>query len=256
MFCPFCGERIAQAVQLCPHCGKKVETATLSEADTTALPKTPDITEPKSKGGLLNVILPIVSLLLIMKLGAGLYENDNDLRVDRSSGSVSSVQSKKQEGNATKANTTRNLQHEESIGSVQLVDGRVLEWFSNSPAALCYKLKSFTPMQMNQFHQVFDGQNIYVYGEVTGVYEDGTIVIHCIDEEASEAAGLSWPMMASVTLHTSESRDLLMQLSEGDEVVAIGAIHSGSYSSPLGVHSLELLAGELILTPYSTRLPK
>lgn len=143
----------------------------------------------------------------------------------------------------------------ESIGSITLSTGEVYEYFETSPSFLCHTLIEFTSVQLSQFYNIFSGQYVYFYGTITGVHQDGSVTIHCIDEEASKAAGLMWPMMAIVTLHTNLTQEELVRLSVDDEVIAIGAITDDCYSSALGVRSLDLVNGRIIVSPYINLLP-
>lgn len=143
----------------------------------------------------------------------------------------------------------------ESIGAITLTTGEIYEFFETSPSVLCHTLNKFTSVQLSQFYDIFSGQNVYFYGTITGVHQDGSVTIHCIDEEASEAAGLMWPMMAIVTLHTDLAQKELVRLSVDDEVIAIGSISDGCYSSVLGVRSLDLANGRIIVSPYINLLP-
>lgn len=149
---------------------------------------------------------------------------------------------------------TFSYQHEDSEGAYYLGHGQMLEYYSSSFAKFMYQYSQLTEYQRSLRGSEAEGRYVYLWGKVTSVSDDGTILVFCDDENAMEEFGSSWPITASAGLHiVSEQEPEIFNLSKGDEVTAFGKISSNTYTN-LIISGYAELTDAIILSVNSQQL--
>lgn len=121
-------------------------------------------------------------------------------------------------------------QYEDSIGAFYLGNGQVLEFFHQSFAEFVHYYDEDTEYNKRILDDKVDGRYIAVIGSVTSVSEDGKIQVFCQDDEASEAAGLIWPMQGYADVYLiEEQRNELANISVNSQIAVFGRIDADSY---------------------------
>lgn len=130
----------------------------------------------------------------------------------------------------SKAEANFKYKYEDSVGATYIGNGQIVEYFHESYAEMFYQYEHHTDYQKQILNDKYNGRYIKILGQVTAVSNNGTITVHCQDDEASKTAELIWPMQGIAEVHlVKEQESELPKLKKDDSVLIYAQVDFSTY---------------------------
>lgn len=143
---------------------------------------------------------------------------------------------------------------ESSIGAVELRNGQIVEYSSDSIAELAYTYENTTEYNREDFAAIYDDTYVQIFGPINEISSDGVVSVLCTDEAATEAAGKLWPIQAYGYVRLiDEQSELLGQLQKDKDVVIYAKVNMNSYANFAGMQTFDCYDG-ILLTYDNSRV--
>lgn len=134
--------------------------------------------------------------------------------------------------------------YDDSVASVYLGNGQIIELLSDSLSEFSYQFSQKTDYQKAEYINKINGRYIRVHGKITSVSSVGTVVVFDDDYMQKNNMWLSGTASASVKLITQQI-DMLAGLNKSDEVILYARINADTYDKTWGTIQFDLYDGIL-----------
>lgn len=132
----------------------------------------------------------------------------------------------------------------DSVASVYLGKGQIIELLSDSLSEFSYEFSQKTDYQKAEYINNINGRYIRIHGKITSVSSAGTVIVFDDDYMQKNNMWLSGTASASIKLITQQI-DMLAGLNKSDEVILYARINADTYDKTWGTIQFDLYDGIL-----------